>query len=215
MKPLFFKNNKGKQKPLIFEPFLKNKKGMGIGQVFIFIVVAITFAVIMIFGYKAIVDFIAGGEKVEFIQFKTNIENSVQRIYSEYGAVRIEEFRTPLKFTKICFVNMDYEGPDDIGDLCDIDVVACDTLQDARAAREAAETAGEPTEGVGYNTVDENVFLTPPADVNIKVRSITINEAINGGTSDGWLCPTINSGSFKLRLEGRGDHTDIQLAPTS
>jgi len=44
-----------------------NKKGLAIGQVFIFIVAAITFALIMIFGYKAISGFISSGEEVEFV----------------------------------------------------------------------------------------------------------------------------------------------------
>ena len=68
------------------------KKAMGVGQVFIFIVAAITFALIMIFGYKAISGFVSTGEDVAFVQFKTDLENSVRKIYTEYGAVRIESF---------------------------------------------------------------------------------------------------------------------------
>ena len=47
-----------------------NKKAMGVGQVFVFIIAALSFALIMIFGYKAIGDFLPQGEKVQFYQFK-------------------------------------------------------------------------------------------------------------------------------------------------
>mgnify|MGYP005629217997 FL=1 len=50
--------------------FPKGKKGMGIGQVFAFIVAGLTFAFVLIFGYGAIADFLDKGETVEFLQFK-------------------------------------------------------------------------------------------------------------------------------------------------
>ena len=43
-----------------------NKKAMGVGQVFVFIIAALSFALIMIFGYKMISSFITSGEKIEF-----------------------------------------------------------------------------------------------------------------------------------------------------
>ena len=166
---------------------IKTKKGMGIGQVFIFIVAAITFALIMVFGYRAVTDFLESGEKVEFVQFKNDLESSVKKIYTEFGSVRVENFHTPAKFTKICFVDLD----DEIGDmeaLCKEDQIACDVWQNAR------------DEG-GYNTLDENVFLTPPADVKIKVYRAEID--------GGYVCQKITNGQFTVVLEGLGDRTKI------
>jgi len=48
-----------------------SKKALGVGQVFVFIIAALSFALIMIFGYKAIGDFLTPGEKAQFYQFKT------------------------------------------------------------------------------------------------------------------------------------------------
>ena len=53
---------------------------MGIGQVFVFITAAITFAFILIFGYSAVSDFLEKGETVEFYQFKNTIESSVKAL---------------------------------------------------------------------------------------------------------------------------------------
>ena len=166
------------------------KKAMGVGQVFIFIIAGITFALIMIFGYKAINDFIIKGETVEFVQFKTDLEGSVQKIFSEYGALRIESFRVPSKYEKVCFVDMDYPEKD-IDALCEENAVACDLWEDVE------NNAG------GYDSVDENVFLTPIAPVPIKVHSIRMDE--------GFLCLDVKGGHFKIVLEGKGDHTFLSL----
>ena len=74
---------------------------MGIAQVFVFIVAGITFAVIMIFGYSTISDFLSTGEKVQFTQFKGNLENSVKTIHSQYGSVRVKKFNIPINYQQM------------------------------------------------------------------------------------------------------------------
>jgi len=162
----------------------KGKKGMTIGMVFVFIVAAITFALIMIFGYKTIADFMGKGEEVEFYRFKTDLETSIKQIYSDYGSVRIEEFNLPMKYKHICFVNLDAPYPED----CDFDAYACDVWKDAGS----------------YEKGEENVFLEPIAPVGIKVYKISME--------GNYLCLNISKGTFKLRLEGKGDRTYLALA---
>lgn len=172
-----------------------NKKAIGIGQVFIFIVAAITFALIMIFGYKIIGDFLSQGEKVAFVEFKTDLEKSVQKIHTEFGAVRIENFFTPMNFEQICFVDLD--EPFDEG-LCQEDIAACDVW-------ETAEQEGAGKEGGGYGASSQNVFLKPSASVPIKVNKITIDPE----EEKNYLCLPIKQGKFSLILEGKGDHTEL------
>ena len=81
-------------------------KGLAIGQVFIYVLVALTFSVIMIFGYKSITEFVQRGEEVQFYQFKTDLESSIQRIYTEYKSVRESTFYVPARYTRICFVDV-------------------------------------------------------------------------------------------------------------
>ena len=164
-----------------------NRKAIGVAQVFIFILAAISFALIMIFGYKAINGFLQGGQQVEFIQFKTDFETSIQRIYTEYGAVRIEQFHAPVQYTKICFVNLD-------------------TLADSALETEdpLAFAAWESAHG-SYKNIDENAFLTPSAPVKIKVHNIQI-DSVEGKN---YLCLPINDGTFSLRLEGKGSYTQL------
>ena len=167
-----------------------NKKGMGISQVFAFIVAALTFAFVMIFGYGAVSDFLEKGETVEFFQFTSDLETSIERIHSDYGAVRQTDFRLPGKYEEICFIDLDSEF-DPNSELCQKNPIACDVW----------ETASQ--EG-GYTAADENVFLDPPGTVAIKVFSLEIENS--------YLCLDINGGSFTLRMEGKGSRTAISAA---
>ena len=171
----------------------RNKRGLGVGQVFVFIVAAITFAFIMIFGYRAITGFLQSGEEVAFVQFKTDLESSIKKLFTEFGSVRAETFNLPSKYSQICFVDMDKPADNH---LCEFYQVACTVWKNAK----------------DYNSVDENVFLKPSAPVKIKVHKISINPGDNFGSDPGkknFLCLPIRQGSFSVVLEGKGDRTEI------
>ncbi len=173
-----------------------DKKGLGVGQVFIFIVAALTFALILMFGYRAIAGFLKSGEDVAFVQFKTGLESSVKKIYTEFGSVRVERYNTPSIYSQICFVDMD--KPYD-PDLCDYDQVACSVWK------------GTADAGKGYEGVDENVFLTPPAPVKMKVYKISIEDK----NKQNFLCIPIKQGAFNIVMEGRGDKTLLSQIPAT
>lgn len=190
---------------------MMNKKGVGVGQVFIYIVAAISFALIMIFGYKAINSFLQSGEQVQLVQFKTDLESSIKKIYTEYGSVRTEKYRIPGAFEQVCLVNMEYPAtPEEIDALCKKNAYACDTWKQAIEAQQKyeADPAANPKDG--YDSVDENVFLTPQTEglTQLKVYRISIDQD-DDGTEEGFLCEPIKKGSFSLVLEGKGDHTQI------
>ncbi|MBI2573286.1 hypothetical protein HYV86_05475 [Candidatus Woesearchaeota archaeon] len=173
---------------------------MGVGQVFVFIVAAITFALIAIFGFKAIVSFMDSGEQVQFVQFKNDLEGSIKKIYTEYGSVRKEDFNPGSEFTKICFINLDYEGydQDQLDRLCAENQIACDAWKTAQ---------DEKGSNTAYDTIDQNVFLTPQVSIPIKVHQISLLDKDDQPT--GFLCQTITRGSFSIILEGKGDHTEV------
>ncbi len=180
--------------------FHLNKKGMGVGQVFVFIVAALTFAFIMIFGYRAIAGFLQSGEEVAFVQFKTGLESSIKKLYTEFGSVRVETFTLPTMYQQICFVDLSAESADK--KLCDFDQVACSVW----------ESVQNPLAGTAkYDSADENVFLKPPAPVKIKVNNIQIDPE----EGKDFLCFPIKQGSFRVVLEGKGDRTGLSRVPSS
>jgi len=189
-----------------------NKKAMGVGQVFVFIIAALSFALIMIFGYKMISGFIISGEKVEFAKFSSDLSSSVQKIYTEYGAVRVKDFRVPGSYNKICFVDMDWQATnEEIDELCAQDALACSVWQDAQTKDPTTNKPG------GYASIDQNVFLAPTSLTPLKVYKLSVVEE-NEETADpedtipvGFICQEIKRGSFRLLLEGRGDKTQLQF----
>jgi hypothetical protein len=166
------------------------KKGLGVGQVFVFIIAAVTFALIMIFGYKAITGFLNSGEDVAFVQFKTKLESSIKRLYTEYGSVRLQDYNLPAKYNQICFVDLDKPFDEK---LCNFDQIACSAWEDSD----------------GYDTVDENVFLKPTAPVKIKVHKISVDPE----EGQNFLCIPVQQGFFKIILEGKGDRTELTSVP--
>lgn len=174
-----------------------SKKAMGISQVFVFIIAAVTFGLIMIFGYKAIAGFLESGEQVAFVQFKNDLESSVKKIHTEFGAVRNEVYEAPSKYENICFVNMDHApSPDELQALCGESQIACTVWQSAH---------DPDLQKKGLGSVDENVFLDPIAPVKIKVHSIKIDE----GNGPQFLCTKLHQGRARISLLGKGDHTSL------
>jgi hypothetical protein len=201
-------NKKNTQKSKYLFP---GKKGLGIGQVFVFIVAAITFSLIMIFGYKSITGFIKSGEDVQFVQFKTSLDTSIKKIYTEYEAFRIEKYSLPGEYEKICFIDLNYP-PEKIRDemlmLCNNDSLACSVWEEVLEPQEE-----ERRELSGYERVDENVFLTPSSPVKIKVHTVSLVKQDEEGeyVAAGFLCVPIQRGGFSLALEGRGDRTELSI----
>ncbi|HLD39979.1 MAG TPA: hypothetical protein VJB13_02460 [Candidatus Nanoarchaeia archaeon] len=173
-----------------------DKKGIGVGQVFVFIVAALSFALILIFGYKAISGFLKSGEDVAFVQFKTGLESDIKKIYTEFGSVRVEKYAPPTTYNQICFVDLDQ--PYD-PDLCNFDQVACSVW------------GGASNAGKGYEGADENVFLTPPAPVKIKVYRISMEDK----SGKNFLCVPIQQGAFSIVMEGKGDKTLLSRVPAA
>jgi hypothetical protein len=186
-----------------------DKKGIGVGQVFVFIVAALTFSVILIYGYKAVSSFVSSGEQVQLVQFKTTLESSVKKIYTEYGSVRVQDFRVPGKFDQICFVDMNYQVTADspeMAALCHNDSYACSVWEDAQSV----DSSGKKK---GYAGVDENVFLKPASAElpKIKVFSISLIDELEQPI--GFLCLDVHGGSFSMMMEGKGDHTQLSEKP--
>lgn len=199
-----------------------NSRGMGVGQLFTFLVLIVTFAVIMLFGYTAIGGFLKTGEQVEFVQFKSDVEAAFQRLTTEYGSVRIKEFHLPPQYRQICFVDMEMgeEGFTDAGTDGDLD----EEISQLRSKDPIAASVYEHTSALDahkrYESVDENVFLTPPALVQIKVARIKIKDRESASTTTevvkrAFQCFPIDRGSFKVQLEGKGSYTLVSDPPSS
>ena len=80
-------------------------RGQVIGQVFIFILAGLVFVLIVAYGYKAIQGFGERSEQVSIIDFKNDLERSVESVKRDYGTVRQVSLRLPAKYSGVCFID--------------------------------------------------------------------------------------------------------------
>jgi len=86
-------------------------KGQVIGQIFIYVITVVLVSVILFYGYNAITTFKDKAEKISFIQFKNDMENTIEVMSFDFGSVKVEEFMVPEKVTTVCFVTSFPEAP--------------------------------------------------------------------------------------------------------
>ena len=165
-----------------------------ISQVFVYISVVIVFAVVFLFGYRAINHFVDEGEKVAFITFKNDIEDAIKSV--DFGSVAVYHAERPLRipsaYTKVCFINYDVNPKP--GWARDPPTANC-PKELTPAACDAARTYSS------WETADANVFLSPDGLLPIKVYRIKFKEINNGPQM--FLC--INTaGRLDMRVVGQG-----------
>jgi len=127
---------------------VKQKKAQMIGQIFIFILAAILFVLIITYGYRAINDFLQRSEQVTLIGFKEELKSGIERIKRDYGSVRKLELQVPKRYNEVCIVDPD----------CDPSLESFNPIM--------------------YNaclTGTENIFLVPKQETPIFVPDIKVD----------------------------------------
>ncbi|MBW3001730.1 hypothetical protein KY338_01050 [Candidatus Woesearchaeota archaeon] len=124
-----------------------NKKAQMIGQIFVFVVAAIIFILILTYGYKAISNFLARSEQVALIDFKSDLESAVEVIKRSTKSVKKLELKLPKRYTELCIV----------------DVNQCEALKASRPLIYSMCLAGS-----------ENVFLVPKQETPIFLPDISL-----------------------------------------
>lgn len=155
-----------------------NKKAQLVSQVFVYVISALVFILILFFGYRMIFSLGEKQEKVLLFQFQQDLVAVVDGMRMRYGSVDIVDFKFPKSFSELCFVtDKSLIGADDIGD-----------LKNSRPGLHSLWVSGE-----------YNVFSLPSADVRIKIPGLDVKK--NGASS--YCCFPV-AGKLSLRLEGAG-----------
>ena len=168
------------------------KKGQIIGQAFIFILAAILFSLILLFGYRAIARIGETQSEIELIDFRGTLSSAVGKIRLDYGSVKKYAMNLPRDFKEMCFVDLEQmRNPAIFGPFKDSRPLMADSVESGNF---------DPAN-------DQNVFTVPIAKTPIRIGAIAVE-----GTS-GYLCIPNKGGTINLRLEGKGDKTGISLWP--
>lgn len=123
------------------------KKAQMIGQIFVFVVAAIIFILILTYGYRAISNFLARSEQIALIDFKADLESSVEVMKRDYGSVRKINLRLPKRYSEVCIV----------------DINRCGALEQSMPLMYSLCLAGS-----------ENVFLVPKQETPIFLSDISV-----------------------------------------
>lgn len=83
----------------------RKTKGQMMGMVFIMILGAMIFMLILMYGYKAINNFLEKQEQVALIEFQTELESSIKEISLDFGSVKKLELRLTSKAREVCFIS--------------------------------------------------------------------------------------------------------------
>ncbi|MBN1644487.1 hypothetical protein JW851_00405 [Candidatus Woesearchaeota archaeon] len=127
-----------------------NCKAQMVGQIFILVIAAIVFILILGYGYSAVSNFIRSSEQVALIEFKTSLSSGVEQIKSDYGSIRKLSLRIPKKYQTLCIVSSDTR--EDTGDF----------------------QAGFPVLFEIWQTGSENVFLIPKQESPVFISDVVV-----------------------------------------
>jgi len=126
------------------------RKAQMIGQVFVLVIAALVFILILWYGYSAISNFLKSSEQVALVDFKSSLASGVNQIKSDYGSVRKLSLRIPRRFNTLCVVSSDVSA--DVGDF----------------------KQRFPVFFEAWQTGSENVFLVPKQESPVFVPDISV-----------------------------------------
>lgn len=178
---------------------MKSKKAMMVGQIFVYSLSLIIVAMILLFGYKIIVDFLGSSGQVEYLQFKKQVEGYVKRYSTEYASVGLKDLRPPVDVREICFTDYNWQFSTNLVDCGD-----CAVAGDSHIIIKDSFTE-KPRE-------KKNFFLLGKEGKLIDSYYIgNISLASMGGCSGdcNYLCIVSQRGVIPIKIIARGDHVII------
>jgi hypothetical protein len=85
----------------------KAKRGVQMeGRLFIYLIALFLGALIVVFGYRAVVGINERGAQAALISFQGELEKDVTSL-TEVGSVKIAKYKIPAVFSEVCFVDLD------------------------------------------------------------------------------------------------------------
>ena len=160
---------------MIFEKnSTRAKRAQMVSEVFIYIVSAAVFLMILIFGYRAVLGILASQDTTILVDFKTQLQGSIEKMKIRKGSVDIQTFSLPTKYTRVCLLQ---------------------SATDEQTTLSNQLQTDYPQYYSAWKTGTENIFLSPKQELPLYLPNIEID--------NGYFCKDID-GKFTLRIEGLG-----------
>jgi hypothetical protein len=170
-------------------------KGQIANQVFVYVLAAIVFSMVLIYGYNAINNFAEDARYVTLIQLKSNLESSINEVASTQN-VKIKSFTIPAGFKEICFFDSSKPQSNPSYGSYWIDCTGSSPVY-----------PGVVCDAWKSNTTI-NGFLSPMGSVSFKTVRVQLKDS--SGRIAPIDCYDVSQGQLKLRFQGMGDRTQIE-----
>jgi len=156
------------------------RKAQIVGQIFIYIIAVVISGLIIIYGYKAVLNFRETSEKTSMIKFQKELENKFDEMAVSYGDLEIADFEVN-NVNEVCFVNTSFIGQSN-------------TPITNNIIKSSVESG-----------VQKNVFLCPDCTTSFYVGQISVLNS----THPGFHCFKVSASHFKVKLEGKGKYVEV------
>ena len=157
-----------------------NKKGLEASQIFVYVVSIVVVGLVLLFGTRAIMSMQSDMCQVNYIQFKTELHNTIDDVLSDYGSVKQIELKMPCSYKKLCFA--DLNAP----------TVPQSVQQD------------QPLIADAWSDKTANVFL-----LETSIKESFKEGKLQVDAPDGYLCLEREGGMVRMRLEGLGRNVKV------
>ena len=172
--------------------FVKNKKADVPAMIATYVLAAVLFGLIMVFGYNAVVTIRASGDQVSLVQLKTGVEGAVHKMSLETGrSIEPYEFLSPGGFTQICFLSSDYIRKTPAENM----LTKLNTLKTKSSCKDKNIIIDSANSGA-----TKNMFLFP-GTTSFDIGRIEVD--------NGCQCMEILSGKITFRLQGKGNSAKV------
>jgi hypothetical protein len=183
-----------------------------VGEVFIYTMAAVIFGLILLFGYKAVNNFVKQSNNVALLELRQQVQGAVSSIGASPD-VEKKVLNVPTKYRKVCFLGNTTLIEKGRSCICK----NCKGVPGAPCCYGINESDYSPFICNAWKTgTKQNVFLVPSADIEIVVGKISFepdvpNPSINPGLAYPiqYLCVGQTKGKITLKLRGMGDSTRI------
>ena len=177
-------------------------------QIFMYVLGAIVFVMVLIYGYKSISEIKDKGQLVEILRARNDLDSKVKALRTEYQTVRYHTLLLPPTFTKVCFI--DSVKAESLG--------STDTGFDD-IATESPAAAAVVDGSTSTSRIEQNVFLTPaPSGTpefyisNMRIFSGASTQDISSVTGPYWFCMPTQQGRIELKMTGLGKYVRVEPA---
>lgn len=162
-------------------------------QILVYVLSVIIMGMVLLYGFNAIKGIRERAAEVERITFKSEVRSAITSISSDYGSTKSKSFTLPQGFSELCFVNYEFDRnePFPYTLISEKYWVITDRVGDVMQAK------AEPM----------NMFLCPNCLEQDYVGNITLID--KEGDNVAFLCFKPTGGTIRLKLEGKGDKTQI------